>query len=96
MVVVYTGIGSDDLGIYSDKEFLNVMISTFVNRNWNLNEHQDLLKIIKKRNPNRNLPDEFDSFTIDDWIEFSGASRTIKLPKNFSLEPEVDYSDPFN
>ncbi len=96
MPIFYTGIGSNECGIHSESEFQNIMIDNFVKRDWTKPEYQEWLNVIREDSPGRNLPQEFTLFTLDDWINFSGASRTIRIREDFSLAPEVDYSDPFN
>ena len=63
MFIYYTGIGSIPTGIHSEEEFMQAMR---VFRKQDLEPDQLLFK-------DWTLPEDFDKFTLKDWIEYSGA-----------------------
>ena len=72
--IVYTGIGSNSSEIHTEYEFLAIMNREFTYKNWML----DLLrspseKPYQLRFKDWILPDEFVRFTLEDWLEYSGA-----------------------
>jgi len=74
MKIFYTGIGCNQTGEHSEKEFLDIMNREFTNRNWRL----ELLRYPREYNCQLQfkewvLPNEFVLFTLYDWIEYSGA-----------------------
>lgn len=77
MPILYDGIGANDSGIHSEAEFQDIMIRLFIEKDWNDPNPiiQTWLQIIREENPDRNLPQEFPLFTLDDWVQFSGAIR---------------------
>lgn len=64
MKIFYTGIGSNKTGEHTEKEFLDIM-SEFTHKNIFF-EDQLIFK-------DWNLPNDFIFFTLNDWIEYSGA-----------------------
>jgi len=74
MKILYTGIGSNESGEHTEKEFLNIMRKEFTHKTWRFE-----LKEIPRENHYQLrfkdwiLPDDFIFFTLSDWIEYSGA-----------------------
>ena len=68
-LVFYTGIGSNENGKHSEDEFINIMNMEFTNKDWSgvPPDHYQL------ESEKWNLPYDFIHFTIEDWIEYSGA-----------------------
>lgn len=77
MTIFYTGIGSNDDGLHTTQEFLDIMNTQFIKRDFN--ERKDWLQCIKKEGTlmNKNLPQDFATFTLEDWMKFTGASNKI-------------------
>lgn len=78
MPIYYSGMGTykeDD--IYTEIEFLQIMINWFVERDWNDPSPiiQSFLRVLKEYNPEKKIPEDFPLFSLDDWIEFAGAKR---------------------
>ena len=70
MKIYYSGIGAKKDGIHTEQEFLDIMNKEFTHKDWNKSiswpaqlEFKDWV-----------LPDDFIFFTLNDWIEYSGAS----------------------
>ena len=63
MLIYCTGIGAITTGIHNEDEFMYAMR---VFRKQELEPDQLLFK-------EWNLPEDFDKFTLKDWIEYSGA-----------------------
>ena len=70
MKIYYSGIGAKKDGIHTEQEFLDIMNKEFTHKDWNKGiswtaqlEFKDWV-----------LPDDFIFFTLNDWIEYSGAS----------------------
>jgi len=74
MKILYTGIGSNESGEHTEKEFLKIMRKEFTHKTWRFE-----LKEIPRENHYQLrfkdwvLPDDFIFFTLSDWIEYSGA-----------------------
>lgn len=74
MKILYSGIGCNITEEHTVEEFLNIMNREYTFRNWRL----ELLKYPREYNYQLQfkdwiLPNEFVLFTLDDWIEYSGA-----------------------
>ncbi len=73
--VLYDGIGANESGIHTVEEFLYIMNRDLTNKNWS----EDFLYRVMGRNDYRLqfkkyvLPEDFKFFTLNDWIEYSGA-----------------------
>ena len=72
--ILYTGIGANPSEIHTESEFLSIMNREFTYKNWML----DLLRVPRERPYQLRfkdwiLPDEFICFTLEDWLEYSGA-----------------------
>jgi len=63
MFIYYTGIGSIPTGIHNEEEFMQAMR---VFRKQELDPDQLIFKAW-------NLPDDFEKFTLKEWIEYAGA-----------------------
>jgi len=75
MKILYSGIGSNPSYIHTEEEFLKIMSKEFTHKNWT-----PILKQISKKTDHYQfvfkdwiLPDDFVFFTLNDWIEYSGA-----------------------
>jgi hypothetical protein len=66
MEIFYTGIGSNKSGIHTETDFLKIMTKEFT-YNTKMHDYQLQFKDWK-------LPDDFIFFTLDDWLDYSGAS----------------------
>ena len=74
MKILYDGIGANKTGEHTVDEFLHIMNKEFTHSSW---------KPILTTTPREQhyqlqfkdwfLPDDFVFFTLDDWIEYSGA-----------------------
>ena len=74
MKIFYTGIGSNKNGIHTPEEFLYIMNQDLCNNDWELLLSRVAREeIIQLNFKNWNLPNGFIHFTLDDWIEYSGA-----------------------
>lgn len=74
MNIFYTGIGCKKSGEHTENEFLDIMNREFTHKNWTYE-----FTIIPRKNhwqlqfKDWNLPTEFKLFSLNDWIEYSGA-----------------------
>lgn len=81
MVIRYSGIGCNKNFIHTEEEFLKIMEQELTNKSWD--------QILKEITPGyihyqldfngRNLPYEFKFFTLDDWIDYSGAVKELDV-----------------
>jgi hypothetical protein len=69
--ICYTGIGAKESGIHSIEEFLNIMKYA----SFHYNEMTSLGFNMEYKN--YLLPDDFINFTLEEWIDYSGATTTI-------------------
>ena len=67
--ICYTGIGTSDKFYFSVSEFLDIMDKFIIQRHLNedLKKNQHIFK-------NWNLPNDFKLFSLNDWLEYSGAN----------------------
>ena len=72
MIIGYTGIGAKKNGIHTEQEFLDIMNRDFTHKDWN----NSVSWAAQLQFKDWVLPDDFIFFTLDDWIEYSGASRS--------------------
>ena len=77
MQVFYTGIGCKTNGIHTETEFLNIMNTSFTNIKWE-GEYKIMFDY-QLEFKDFNLPDDFKSFTLSDWVEYSGAEYIINI-----------------
>jgi len=77
MKIWYTGIGCNTKGIYTETEFINSMNSLFTNRKWD--DETKILFDYQLQFKDFNLPQDFASFTLSNWVEYSGAEYIIKV-----------------
>jgi len=75
MKIYYRGIGSNEDGIHTIMEFINIMLMEFiVKKDWD-KEIRETPRILHHQLNFKNwiLPEQFVCFTLDDWLEYSGA-----------------------
>lgn len=71
-MITYDGIGTSKT-VFTEDEFLKLMNEKFTHKKWKRN--YDFYEAeIQLRFKDWVLPDDFIFFTLDDWIEYSGAS----------------------
>jgi len=73
--VLYSGIGTTESHIHTVEEFLEIMNREFTNKKWS---DDPIYKVIGRAHYQLQfkewvLPDDFCFFTLNDWIEYSGA-----------------------
>ena len=94
MTIFYTGIGSNDDGLHTEQEFLDIMKKQFVERDFY--EHKEWLKCIQNEGKlmKKELPQDFKTFTLEDWLKFTGASYKITFDlNNFQYDEEYTFVD---
>ena len=65
--IVYSGIGAKESEIHSIEEFLNIMKYASVH-------YYEMISLgVEMEYKNYLLPDDFIKFTLEEWIEYSGA-----------------------
>lgn len=77
MQVYYTGIGCKTNGVHTETEFLNIMNSLFTNRKWG--GESKIIFDYQLEFKDFNLPHDFASFTLSNWVEYSGAEYIINM-----------------
>jgi hypothetical protein len=65
--IVYSGIGAKESEIHSIEEFLNIM------KYASFHYYEMTLLGFEMEYKNYLLPDDFIKFTLEEWIEYSGA-----------------------
>lgn len=80
MNIFYTGIGSTpDKNIFTEDEFLRIMNENFTHKNWNDVATPEILKCIQlSYKDDWVLPDDFIFFTLDDWLDYTGANDGVR------------------
>jgi hypothetical protein len=74
MKIFYTGIGFHESGHHTEEQFLDIMKREFTHKTW----RYELVAIPREHHYQLQfkdwvLPDDFVFFTMNDWIEYSGA-----------------------
>ena len=70
MKIYYTGIGCNESGYHTVDDFLNIMKKEFTHKEW---KHDFRERHYQLQFKDWILPDDFVFFSLDDWIEYSGA-----------------------
>lgn len=65
--IFYTGIGAKESGIHSIEEFLNIM------KHAPLHYYEMTSLAFEMEYKNYLLPNDFINFTLEEWIEYTGA-----------------------
>jgi hypothetical protein len=68
--IFYNGIGAKESGIHSIEEFLNIT------KNAPLHYYEMTSLGFDMEYKNYLLPDDFMNFTLEEWIEYSGATKS--------------------
>lgn len=68
--IFYNGIGAKESEIHSIEEFLNIT------KNAPLHYYEMTSLGFDMEYKNYLLPDDFINFTLEEWIEYSGASKS--------------------
>ena len=79
-MIHYDGIGADPSGVHSEERFLEIMKSTTTDKKWQRLPQDNIVNWIYENEIQLKfkdwvLPDDFCYFTLDDWIEYSGAVK---------------------
>ena len=73
MKIFYTGIGSNENGEHSPDDFFIIMTREFTNRDWTGVPNDDYRLDFGAWQ----LPIDFIHFSLNDWIEYSGAEIQV-------------------
>ena len=84
MTVHYDGIGADPSGLHSEERFLEIMKTTVEHKKWQKRPEDNLFNWFYENECQLKfkdwvLPDDFCFFSLDDWIDYSGAVRAPRL-----------------
>ena len=66
--ILYSGIGAKESKMHSIEEFLNIT----KNAPWHYHEMTSLGFEMEYKN--YSLPDDFTQFTLDEWMDYTGAT----------------------
>lgn len=66
--IFYSGIGANESGIHSIEEFLNIM------KNAPVHYYEMTSLGFEMEYKNYLLPDDFTKFTLEEWVDYSGAT----------------------
>jgi hypothetical protein len=79
MTILYDGIGCNENHVHTEHEFLDIMIRSFVQMDWNHPENIEYLHFLREclqeANMDRRIPEDFPLFTLEDWLQFAGGIR---------------------
>lgn len=79
--ILYDGLGSNGKTVHTVSEFLAIMAAEFTNKDWSADI---LYNLVGKAGDHRlqfdgwDLPAQFPLFTLEDWLEYSGAELAEK------------------
>lgn len=79
MLIRYDGIGTtpEKKTVFTEEEFVKIMNDTVTHKDWK--KVPDFVKTIQLDYKDWILPDDFIFFTLDDWIEYSGATKLRRI-----------------
>lgn len=83
-MIYYSGIGCKKNELHTEQEFLNIMKTHFMWKNWN----KEISWPAQLQFKDWVLPDDFIFFTLEDWIEYAGANRLSKAELKAELKAE--------
>lgn len=83
-MISYSGIGCKKSELHTEQEFLDIMKTHIMWKNWN-NEISWPAQLQFK---DWVLPDDFIFFTLEDWIEYAGANRLSEDELKVELKAE--------
>jgi hypothetical protein len=69
--ILYSGIGAKESEIHSIEEFLNIM------KNASPHYYEMTSLGFNMEYKNHLLPDDFIKFTLEEWIEYTGATHIL-------------------
>ena len=78
MKILYDGIGADPSGVHTPERFLEIMDATVTRKKWQRRPETNPVNWVWENEFQLKfkdwvLPDDFCFFTLDDWVEYSGA-----------------------
>jgi hypothetical protein len=75
-LIYYSGIGADEKNIFTEQEFVNMMRDLYINKD--LCKEKDLdysIEYVRRDKPTVVLPEGYKTFTVDDWLDYSGGMK---------------------
>ena len=84
-MIYYSGIGCKKNEIHTEQEFLDIMKTYFMWKDWN----KEVSWSAQLQFKDWVLPDDFIFFTLDDWIEYSGASVLTEVELSKKITQKV-------
>lgn len=81
MYIFYTGVGCKKNYIHTEQEFLDIMDKEVAHKDWN----NDISWSAQLQFKDWVLPDDFIFFTLQDWIEYSGAEKVEIFGRHKSI-----------
>lgn len=80
MVILYDGIGADPTGLHTEERFLEIMSKEIERKKWQKRPEKNIINWFFENEFRLKfkewvLPEDFCFFTLDDWIEYSGAIK---------------------
>tara|TARA_B110001454_G_scaffold217567_1_gene243214 strand:- start:570 stop:851 length:282 start_codon:yes stop_codon:yes gene_type:complete len=84
-MIYYSGIGCKKNEIHTEQEFLDIMKTYFMWKDWN----KEVSWSAQLQFKDWVLPDDFIFFTLDDWIEYSGASVLTEVELSKKVTQKV-------
>ena len=74
MYILYDGDGSRSDNIHTKKEFIKIMERTYIDCKWDFDMPDTGVRVIYTVvYKNWSLPSDFVFFSLDDWMEYTGA-----------------------
>ena len=76
--IIYSGIGTDPNHVHTPERFVAVMKHSVENKKWQRTPDENMVNWIYENQIQLKfkdwiLPDDFCFFTLEDWVEYSGA-----------------------
>ena len=99
MEILYDGIGATKES-HTEKEFLEIMKREFIDKDWEEAYRKIPKKVQCQLNcqldyKNWNLPEDFVKFTLEDWLDYSGAVKATILYAGIGATKDLHTKEEF-
>ena len=76
LLIYYSGIGSEIKNVFTEDEFINLMRDLYIKKDLCKEKNLDYtIEYVRRNKPSISLPEGYEIFTIEDWLDYSGAMR---------------------
>lgn len=75
-LIYYSGIGAEEKNIFAEDEFVKLMKHLYIIKDLCKEKNLDYtIEYVRRDKPAILLPEGYNIFTLEDWLDYSGAMR---------------------